>query len=140
MPKGASSSRYDSVRPSSANFVEPYSPTKGKAIRPTTDPMWSNNPLFCARIYGRAAWFTRQTPKTLVSNCCWTWAMLKVSRGPVYETPALFTTTSRRPLVWTTESMAYGKDSFVGQPFAPLKSLLHVNHLHILFYIAIRRI
>ena len=29
MPKGASSSRYDSVRPSRANFVAVYSPAKG---------------------------------------------------------------------------------------------------------------
>src|SRR5258708_460364 len=63
------------------------------------DPICSSNPLPCVRMCGRAARLTRTTLKTLVSNCWRTCSRVKASSGPLYDTPALLTTTSRRPVV-----------------------------------------
>src|SRR5258708_2406182 len=106
IPKGASSWRYDSVSPSRATFVAPYSTRKGHATRPEMDPIWRSNPLPCLRMYGRAAPLTRNMPKTLVSNCSRTCSVVNASIGPPYATPALLTTTSSRPVASITDPMA----------------------------------
>src|SRR5713101_4476754 len=70
------------------------------------DPICSSKPLPSLRMCGRAARFTRNTPKTLVSNCWWTCLRVNASSGPLYDTPALLTTTSRRPVIPTRDAIA----------------------------------
>ena len=79
--------------------------------RPTMDPICSNKPLPCLRICGRAARFTRKTLKTLISNCWRTCSRVNASSGPLYDTPALLTTTSRRPVVSIIAAMARSTDA-----------------------------
>ena len=79
---------------------------KGKASRPAMDPICSSKPLPCLRICDRTARFTRKTLKTLVSNCCRTCSRVNASSGPLYNTPALLTTTSRRLVVSRITAMA----------------------------------
>ena len=67
-PCGCSSSRSESLSPSTANFVAWYQPPSGSYILPPIDETFTILPLCRARICGSTSWVSRASPNTFTSN------------------------------------------------------------------------
>ena len=68
MPKGASSIRSESLRPSTANFVAWYQAPIGSPNRPPIDEMLTMRPLRCSRMDGSTSWVNLASATRLTSS------------------------------------------------------------------------
>ena len=109
--KGASSWASSSLTPSRAHFDATYGAWAIAASRPTTLVTFTIVPDRRARIPGSTCWMQRIAPDTLTSKDASYCSIDASSTTPLPPIPALFTSTSMRPVARRTSANPRATDS-----------------------------